>query len=422
MNVLFGKTARDIATVFAGHSVRSVLAFLSNLITIRLLGPVGFGTVASAGAVMTLSAQAVDFGLSTSSVRYGSKYLEGDPGRTALIWKATLLLKLVLGLPVLLLLGILSPHIARAVFGKPELALPLAIAFIGAFSFLLESFPLGVLQTYRLFGKYVLVSVSQGAAQVLFVLFLVGVGRMQPLPVLAAFAAAPFLAFLLGMSFVPRGFLGAKGDIGGVVSEILGFGKWITISTFATMFIMRLDVLMLTSMATSAEVGRYASASQLASLFPLVTGSLTTALLPKATGLREKEDLRKYVRKTFRITPLVVLAAVPLFFFAGPLVGLLFGAEYVDAVPIFKVLLAGFLLSVLLNPASLVFYSLERADLLAYLNLIQLGINLAGNFILIPSLGGFGAALSSLAVRVFGSVYICYLLWHLLFARGREDR
>jgi O-antigen/teichoic acid export membrane protein len=81
------------------------------------------------------------------------------------------------------------------------------------------------------------------------------------------------------------------------------------------------------------------------------------------------------------------------------------------------VLLLGFLLSVLLNPASLAFYSLERADLLAWLNLVQLGINFAGNLVLIPSLGGFGAALSSLAVRVFGSVYILWFLRRFLFSR-----
>jgi O-antigen/teichoic acid export membrane protein len=103
-------------------------------------------------------------------------------------------------------------------------------------------------------------------------------------------------------------------------------------------------------------------------------------------------------------------------------VGFVFGEKYMDAVPIFTVLLLGFLLSILLNPASLVFYSLERADLLAWLNLVQLGINFAGNLVLIPQLGGLGAALSSLAVRVFGSVYILYFLWRFLFSREGSSR
>jgi O-antigen/teichoic acid export membrane protein len=420
VRILLGKTARDIGTVFAGHSIRSVLAFASNLIAIRILEPVGFGTVASASAVMSLSAQAVDFGLTTSSVRYGSKYLEEDPTRTALVMKVTLILKLLLGLPVLVLLVFLSPQVASGVFRRPELAIPLTIAFVGAFLFLLESFPLSVLQTYRMFGKYVVVAVSQGAAQILLVLFLLATGRMEPLLIVAAFAAAPLFAFLAGMAVIPRGLLGTKGSVRGVVSEILGFGKWITISTFATMFIMRLDILMLTSMSGPAEVGKYASASQLAYLFPLITGALTTALLPKATGIQEKEALRKYVKSTFRVTSFAVLAALPLILFASPVVRFLFGERYVDAVPIFTVLLIGFLLSVLLNPASLAFYSLERADLLAYLNLIQLGINFTGNLLLIPHLGGFGASLSSLAVRVFGSVYILYFLRRLLFARGEK--
>jgi O-antigen/teichoic acid export membrane protein len=419
---LLGRTARDILTVFAGHSVRSVLSFISNLVVIRILGPLGFGTVASASAVMTLSAQAVDFGLTTSSVRYGSRYLESDPGKSALVMKVTLVLKLLLGIPALVLLVLLSPRVASGVFGRPELTFALTIAFAGAFAYLLESFPLGLLQTYRMFGRYVFVAVSQGAAQLLFVALLFASGALEPIPVIAAFAAAPLVAFLLGMALSPRGYLRARGDVRGTVREILGFGKWIMISTFATMFIMRLDILMLTSMAGPAEVGKYAGASQLAMLFPLITGALTTALLPKATGIREREQLRRYVKDTFRITPFAVIVALPLLFFARPVVGFVFGEKYMDAVPIFTVLLLGFLLSVLLNPASLVFYSLERADLLAWLNLVQLGINFAGNLVLIPQLGGLGAALSSLAVRVFGSVYILYFLWRFLFSREGSSR
>jgi O-antigen/teichoic acid export membrane protein len=417
---LKGKTARDVATVFIGNSARSFLSFLSNLLAIRWLGPGGFGTVASAHAVMTLAAQAVDFGLTTSSVRYGSKYLEEAPDRTALVFKVTLLLKFVLGLPVLVLLVFLSPSIASSVFGKTELALPLMVAFTGSFCFLLASFPLGVLQTYRSFRRYMLVSIFQGVIQVLLVFGLTLTGRMEPNAVVVAFAVTPFVAFVFGWMLIPRSFLRTRGDLTGVAKEVLGFGKWVTVSTFATMFIMRLDVLMLTSMSTSGEVGRYASANQLAYLFPLITGAVTTALLPKATGLTSRNELRKYVVDTLRITPLSILIALPLLIFARPVIGTLFGAGYLGAVPIFRVLLVSFLLSVILNPASLALYSLDRADLLAYLNLAQLGINFVGNLILIPSMGGFGAALSSLAVRVFGGVYIIYCFRRLLFTADRR--
>ena len=371
---------------------------------------------------MTLSAQAVDFGLSTSSVRYGSKYLEKEPGKTAFIFKTTFLLKLLLGLPVLVLLMLAAPRIATGVFGKVELALPLLVAFCGSFCILLANFPLGVLQTYQSFRRYVLVAVTQGAVQVILVALLVFLGRMEPDSVIIAFAAAPFIAFLLGMTLIPRTFMGARGDTTAVIKEIMGFGKWVMVSTFATMFIIRLDVLMLTAMAGSGEVGRYSSASQLAYLFPLVTGALTTALLPKATGLTGRHELRRYVVDTLRFTPLSILVAVPLLLFARPVVGTLFGARFIDAVPIFRVLLLCFLVSVICNPASLALYSLDRVELLAYLNLAQLGINFAGNLVLIPLYGGLGAAFSSLAVRVFGGVYIVYFLRKFLFTEAEPDR
>jgi len=417
---LGSKTARDVATVFTGNSLKSVLGFVSNLLVIRWLGPGGFGTVASAQAAMTLTAQAADFGLSTSSVRYGSKYLESVPERTAVIFKTTLYLKFVLGLPVMAVLIFLSQFIAVRVFGKTELTLPLQIAFGGSFCYLLVNFPLGVLQTYRMFRSYMLVSVIQGATQILLVAILIFFGKMEPNAVVIVLALTPFIAFVSGWVLLPRSFLRTEGTMSGVIKEIMGFGKWITISTFATMFIMRLDVLMLTAMSPSSEVGKYASANQLAYLFPLITGALTTALLPRATGLTQAGELRKFVRDTLRITPLVIIVAVPLIVFAQPVVRALFGEGYLEAVPTFQILLASFVLSVILNPASLALYSMDRADLLAYMNLVQLGINFAGNLILIPGLGGVGAAFSTLAVRVFGSVFVIYCLKRYLFTGKKE--
>lgn len=415
---LSGRTARDVVIVFTGNALRSVLGFLSNLIAIRLLGPSGFGTLASAHAVMTLSAQAVDFGLSTSSVRYGSKYLETEPGRTALIFKMSLTIKVFLGLPVLALLVLLSPAVAESVFGEPGLAGPLGVAFVGSFFFLLVSLPRSILQTHRAFGRYLAVLGLQGAVQLCLVAVLALAGTMNPTLYITAFAAAPCAAFIAGLALSPRAFLSARGDAAGVIRELLGFGKWVMISTFATMFIMRLDILMLTSMSGADEVGKYAGANQLAYLFPLITGAVTTALLPRATGITDPGELRNYVKGTFRVTPLVLLVALPLLLFAHPLIGYLFGDAYIDAVPIFRVLLVSFVMSVVMNPASLALYSLDRADLLAFMNLAQLGINFFGNLLLIPAMGGLGASVSSLAVRVFGSVYILLSLRRLLFSKS----
>ena len=162
---LKSKTARDIAAVFTGNLLKALLSFLSNLIAIRGLGPAAYGIVASANAVMTLTSQAADFGLSTSSVRYGSRYLEDQTGRTRFIFKVTFLLKLSFGIPLVMLLIYLSPSIAAHVFGKTQLTVPLMIAFGGSMCFLMAAVPLGILQTYRRFRSYMIVAVLQGVVQ-----------------------------------------------------------------------------------------------------------------------------------------------------------------------------------------------------------------------------------------------------------------
>ena len=74
-------------------------------------------------------------------------------------------------------------------------------------------------------------------------------------------------------------------DIG---RKVLGFGKWMMVTSFATMFLMRLDVFMISPMLADRpeEAGLYIAATKLCTPLIVLAGSVSTVFFPKAMELR----------------------------------------------------------------------------------------------------------------------------------------
>ncbi len=134
---------------------------------------------------------------------------------------------------------------------------------------------------------------------------------------------------------------------------------------------------------------------------------------------QRKDDPRWIIRKSVEVQ--VALAAVNgtitlvLVLFAPLIIGLVFGKNYLDAVPAFQVLCLAFfvggtfrtLAGNLLAAMELVEFNLINAVLMG---IVTIGLDI----LLIRALGSLGAALSSLIVICLDSIVsLIYLYWHL---------
>ncbi len=415
---LRGGVAGETGLVFAGTLTSGLLGFAGTLLAIRVLGPAQFGQLALLTAVMTLLAQFLDFGLSTTFVKYTSQRLKTDPARAELTLHVTFVIKVALSAALLVAGAVLAGPVAGLFFPDKDMALLLFLAIAGAVGTILWEFCRGYFQATQRFLHMAAVVPARNLFRLLLLGILFWLNLMDLENVVLATVAAPFVGFVIGWIMIPHGFIRATGDRKGALSELYRFTRWVTISSLATMFIMRIDIFMLEAISTSVQVGYYASANQLAYLFPLITGSITTVLLPRVSQYKGGEELRGYVRKVFRVTPPVLLIFVPLVIAAPFLVPFLMGADYLHSVPVFRLLIVSFTISVIANPIALTFYNLDRADILAYLNLIQLAVNVLFNLWLIPKYGAVGAAIGTLFVRVVGGVYIGLFVLRLLYSGG----
>ena len=147
---------------------------------------------------------------------------------------------------------------------------------------------------------------------------------------------------------------------------------------------MRLDIMMLQKMSNSLEVGYYSVAMNLAMIFPLITTSLVTTLLPKMDEFLKNHTVKEYVKRVLSNTKYVIGILIILELISPFVIKILFGEQYIESISVFQILLVAFTFGVIINPISLVMYSINKAYLLTAMNWVQLPLNYFGNLLLIP--------------------------------------
>jgi O-antigen/teichoic acid export membrane protein len=407
------KTVRGAGLVFAGNLAGQGLGFLATLVVIRNLGPTRFGLFSTAIAVMALASQFSDLGISTGFVRYASLYLKEDQRKADILFKLTFYLKLAVGLVVLLLGLVIAKPLATHVFHAPELTQLLRLAFVGSLGVTLWGYLQAILQAKEWFLKYAWINVFNSSVKIIGILLLLFYHQLSEWSAMSVLMIVPFAGFFVDSLIVPKKFLFVKAkaeESREIFNQLFNLSKWVTLSTLCTMFMLRLDVLMLQSMSTSADVGIYNSANQLAMIFPLVTGSLTVSLLPKVSVYKTRDEFLRYIGKVIHIFPLLLVAFGVLIVSSPVFIPIIFGSSYSQSIVIFQVLLSGFLISIIVNPISLIFYAINKARLLAVMNFCQFVIAVPLNYFLIRNFGVVGVSWSGLVIRIFALVFVGYCL------------
>lgn len=411
------KTAKNAIIVTGGNFAGQVLGFLATLILIRHLGPERFGMVTVAITVMGLASQLSDLGISAGFIRFASKYFKREPRKAELLMQLTLYLKTAIATLILIVGWFIADPLAVYVFGEPDLFPLIQLAFVGSLGITLWGYLQAIMQAREWFIKYVWINILNSALKLIGVVALVTYGALTELNALMVIALMPFATFFLNGFLVPKKFLKTPSSFSEkkeLFLELFHFSKWITLSTLCTMLMMRLDVLLLQSLTSAELVGIYASASQLAMVFSLVSGSLITVLSPYVMGLQDLNALRRYKIMVCKLLPIIVLGYIAAYFISPILIDLLFGDKYLMAIPVLQILLLGFSLSLLINPLSIIFLRLDKPQILTALNFLQLALLIPACFFLIPQYGAIGAAWSSVGIRIFALLFIFLILSQIL--------
>jgi O-antigen/teichoic acid export membrane protein len=252
-----------------------------------------------------------------------------------------------------------------------------------------------------------------GAAGVSALLSMLGVMALRPVSVsgvLAVLGVAQLVKALLAFAALPeRPRWPTASDLLALVREAMPFAALVCLGVAY----LKADVVLLATLAGTAEAGRYAAAARLTEALKLAPTALAAALLPALAAGRSRE-LKQGVLAALAIGAGAVVSS----YWVGEaaLVGL-FGASFAGAAEPLRILAVAFAaasLNVVLI-AQLYAWRLEARAALALAG--ALAVNVALNLALAPAAGALGSARAAAC-----SEAVLLVLYVVLLRRAAPDR
>lgn len=191
------KTVYQSVVTSGSTIVNGILGVVFYILTARYLGPANFGVLTVAITTLSLVSDIATVGTDTGIVNFVGKHFESDRSKALKFLKLGLEVKIIVGVIVLALGMAIVPFVANIVLGKPELAVPLRLAILGAFISLLFTFSTSALQSVQKFWTWGAVNVSANTLRLLAIVGLVVTNNLTTDTTLAAYISCVLLGFFL---------------------------------------------------------------------------------------------------------------------------------------------------------------------------------------------------------------------------------
>lgn len=185
-------------------------------------------------------------------------------------------------------------------------------------------------------------------------------------------------------------------------TKMLAKSKHFIISGLMVSVFGQTDKIMLKLMIGDAESGYYSAAITCAGMSVFLFTAITDSFRPVIFE-NKKTNESAYRINTIRLYSIIIYMAliqsVILTLLARPVINLLYGADYLYAVNILKIITWYSAFSYLGSARNIWFLAEGKQKYIWITNLIGAVVNIIGNSILIPILGGCGAAIASVVTQ-----------------------
>ncbi len=394
---------------FSGYgpmAIASVVTIAGNMttgvLTARLLAPAGKGVVAAIVTWSWFSAYAYHIGLPEAA----TYAVANDPPSASRVTSTVLASTLVLSV-----LGLGITHLLLPVaYGRQSAEfIDLARTYTAMSVFIMFSqAAAGVLAGQARFRLLALLHVVAPAGAALALVALAVSSRFTLTAVLICLAASQGLGAIASVAFaVHRTGLGRP-----VLAEFSSLHRRaisIWPGTIATLTNGRLDLLLLPVFASTSTVGLYSVAANAASVLQGVAGNLGGVLLAKATRLSESARIRLIERSLNFMFLFSLVLAIALTLAARPLILLVYGQEYLEAVPLLIILVPGVTAWTMALFANRGLQSLDRPGQGSAIQVVGAVFMLGGLLVTLPRFGAYGAAWTSTV-----SYLLCFIFSYAL--------
>jgi O-antigen/teichoic acid export membrane protein len=386
------RVAKNAGILIAAEVMSRTLGMLVIIVAARILGAKNFGVLAFAAAFTQIFGIIVQFGFRTLVTREVAR----DQSRAPRMMGSILLLQSVLAviafIIMIVVLRVLDPGDVKT-----------QLTHIAALSIIMESlrFHLTAYFRARQATKYeALVRFFFSFARAILIVGILFLGYgvfAYMITELIAGVASLILCFYLVRSRIARPSFAFQPQ---AWTTLLRAALPFAVSSGLVILYVRSATIILSLTAGDEITGWYSAATRFFTLFAFVPRSMMVAVLPVMSQQSVQRDsamsLLKSFSRSFRFLFMLALPlALGMGILAQPLISLLYGDQFLAAVPAMQILMLALVLSFLNWAGTYSLISLNRERTVLGIAAISLVVNLAANLVLIPYLGHVGAAVTS---------------------------
>lgn len=411
--VLQGGTVQLVGRVINALTKGLVILLLTRL----FLQPDEYGLLFFAISILGVAGLFASLGFAGSVARYLAEYRHEAPSQIPHILSTGLRYNL-LAISVVGISLLLTADLIAQTLGEPRLS-PLLLVGIGYVVF--QSLKKFASLSFQGFNRVMLSAVVGIVSNIFLVVFVIGFLLLGfgTLGALAGYVVASGVGVVVGLAILYRQFYAeyrtSASPEPGLSRRIVEYSLPLTLTRSANTLDRRIDVVLIGYFLTPVAVGFYTLGKQITEFVIIPATALGFTIAPNYGEQKAKENLSRAARvyeTTFRHTLSVYLpAAAGMLLIAGPAIRIVFGANYLGAVPVVQVFSVYVILRAIEKITSDGLDYLGRAQARASVKGGTAAANFFLNLVMIPLFGIVGAAIATVlttSLLVGGEVYIVY--------------
>jgi len=412
--------ATEAGLTLGGKLTGRGIHVLGQVVLARWLGPENFGLYALGWTFLRIVAFFAPLGMDKGVVHFASKYYRDDESSLKGVIFLALGLAFLTGLIAGIFFFVIAPWLANQVFQKP--------AFESVIRLLAFTFPIVTTWTVAAWTttvgqrmKYYVLAFDLvqpvGNFLLIVLAYMLGWGLQGAVgAVVVSFLCAFILALyfvikrfpqLLSQSIKPRFYLG----------PMLAFSIPASFALIFSLLILWIDKLLVGYFLPSAEMGIYHAAAQLSIIVAIILAGLGATMTPSIADNIGKgkharlEELAKVSTKwgLYLSTPLALLLMI----IPTEMLEVFFGSEYVRGDSLVVLLVAAQLINVSRGSIGIILIMTGHQNRWLAISGSILLIHIVLCLFLIPALGSYGAAISTLVAMIGLLVLGAWQVWRV---------
>lgn len=380
--LLLSQTIKDTLISFIGLGFSALVGFVYTVILARVLGPEQFGVFSAVVALVAIVYSLGDLGIASALINFIPKLKD----QRSILINTSFWFEVVVGFLILIIFSILAIFHQNIVPGS--LVNQLLIAGILAVNYLFIGYVQGIFTAERRFLSYSFTQIIDAGVKIAIVFILLYFSRLSIEMALLANVISTIFSLIITFG---KDFLSIKRSFDrGIFNKLYHFAKWIAVTRIFSVFISRIDIILLNLLSSSFQAGIFAAANRITLLFSLLVSSLGAVINPRFSGFDNKEKVISYIKKLLGLISLVSALMLVSALFAEPIINLVFGDKFAAAIPVFQALtisMIPFIFSLATTPALI--YTFNQPRFVARMTAFQVISMIILELILIPKYGSF---------------------------------